>query len=372
MRSNDGQTPRPARRVAFVFVSMPVGGAEDFALAAGARLGPEYEARFVCLRDFGQLGEEASAEGKPVQLAPFFLSRWVSPLAVRRFAAWLRAEDISLVHSQNHHAHIFATRAAKIAGIPSVVHQQKTLGALPWRRRRIFRGCLRRADRVIALSPQTARDLAREYALPPAKVRVVPNAIDKDLFRPAEDRAAARRELGLPAEGILLGTVARLHPDKNHEAVIGALELLGRRGIAASAFFAGEGARRAELEALVRAKGLGGKIIFAGRQRPVAPWIQACDFFVLPSTWEGQPLALLQAIACGVPVLASRIEGNTEILGEDHPGLFPPRDHAALAQLVAAGTELREEILARQARIAVPGGAEAAAQLKEIYGELLP
>ncbi len=366
--------PGKTRKIAFVFVGMPVGGAEDFALSAATHLTPDFEPHFVCLREFGALGEEARASGLRIHLAPFFPSKIVNPLNIRRFAAWLRREEIALVHSQTHHAHIFATRAARLAGIPSVVHQQKTLEPLPWRRRRIFGACLRRASRVVALSPQTARDLQEAFALPPGKLAVVPNAIDKTVFRPAADRMEVRRSLGLPPEGLLLGTVARLHPDKNHAVIIEALALLAARGEPATAVFVGEGPLRGQLEGVAQARGVGGRVIFAGRQRPVAPWFQAMDFFVLPSTWEGQPLALLQALCCRVPVLASGIEGNTAVLGEDDPGLFAPADANALAGLLAeasAGHELRRRLLDRQASVPVPGSDDAAELLETVYHSLV-
>ncbi len=366
--------PGKTRKIAFVFISMPVGGAEDFALAVARHLAPEFEPHFVCLRELGKLGEEARASGLNVHLAPFFPSKIVNPLNIRRFAAWLRREDIALVHSQTHHAHIFATRAARLAGIPSVVHQQKTLEKLPWRRRRIFGACLRRASRVVALSAQTAHDLQDAFALPSDKLAVVPNAIDKTVFRPASDRMEVRRSLGLPPEGLLLGTVARLHPDKNHTVIIEALGLLAARGQRAAAVFVGEGPLRGELEAMAQARGVGEHVIFAGRQRPVAPWFQAMDYFVLPSTWEGQPLALLQALCCRVPVLASRIEGNTAVLGEDDPGLFAPADAAALAALLAEAVgsdDLRRRLLERQASVPVPGSDGAAALLRPIYHSLV-
>lgn len=362
-------------RIAFVFVHMPVGGAEDFALAAARQMDPGFAPCFVCLREPGQLGEEARAAGLDVRVAPFFRGKRIYPWNIIRFASWLRRAKIALVHSQNHHAHIFATRAARLAGIPSVVHQQKTLAPLPWRRRRIFQGCLRRASRVVALSPQTAGDLSAAFGLPPEKVCVVPNAIDERSFHPVADRCSLREQLGLPRAGLLLGSAARLHRDKNHAAIIEAVAILAGRGVDLHAVFLGEGNLRAELEALAMRRGVAGRIIWAGRRRPVAPWLQALDVFVLASTWEGQPLAMLQAVACGTPVLASRVEGNVAVLGEGHPGLFDPKDPAALAALLAGLDEdggLSARILDYQKSVAVPTAAQAAAQLQAVYRTLLP
>ena len=370
----DASAPRAPKKIAFVFVSMPVGGAEDFARSVAPHLLPDFEVHFVCLRELGKLGGEIQAAGENVHLAPFYPSKVVNPLKIRRFASWLRRENFALVHSQTRHAHIFATRAARLADIPSVVHQQKTLEALSRRHRRIFNACLQRASRVIALSAQTANDLQSEFGLPAEKFSVVPNAIDKEMFRPAPDSSQARRALGLPGGGLLMGTVARLHADKNHAAIIEALALLAARGQQASAVFVGEGSLRGQLEALAKDRGVADRVIFAGRQRPVVPWFHAMDAFVLPSTWEGQPLALLQALCCRIPVLASRIEGNTAILGADDPGLFAPKDAAALADLlteIAADGDFRRRLLDRQARAPIPGSDDAAALLKPVYHSLI-
>jgi glycosyltransferase involved in cell wall biosynthesis len=369
------EAARPAaRRIAFVFTSMPVGGAEDFALGAGPHLAPDFEAHYVCLRELGRLGEEARTEGRPVHLVPVFSSRWITPWAIRRFAAWLRRENIAAVHSQTHHAHVFATKAARLAGIPSVVHQQKTLEELPPRRRQIFRACVDRASHVVALSEQTARDLGETLAVPAGKISVVANGIERSVFCPAADRSALRRQLGLPDGVLLAASVGRLHHHKSHETTIEAVALARRQGVAVTAVLVGEGTRRADLEGLARARGLDDAVIFTGAQRPVVPWLQVPDVFVLPSLWEGQPLALLQAVACGVPVLASNIEGNTAVLGRDHPGLFAPGDAPTLAEFFAAARD--QEFLRRlhesQQRVDIPWSDRSARQLAGIYRALLP
>jgi glycosyltransferase involved in cell wall biosynthesis len=90
----------------------------------------------------------------------------------------------------------------------------------------------------------------------------------------------------------------------------------------ARGYIFGEGPLRGELQAQIDALGITGGLMLAGNKRPIVPWLQALDVMVLPSTWEGQPMVILQALACGVPVICSRIEGNTAVLGDDDPGLF--------------------------------------------------
>jgi len=349
-------------KTAFLFVGMPVGGAEDFALVVHRHLFPEVESRFVCLRSLDVLGEEASRSGLPVDLVPVFPTKRISPVGIWRLSRWLAEEGIELVHSQTYHAHLYGVFAAKLAGIRSVVHQQKTLGDLGPRKNFLLRMCFRQADAVLALSGKTAEEIHERAGVPENKLHVVPNAIDEAVFHPVEDRRALRESLGLPMDSPVGGTVASLHPVKNHAAIIKALSLLpaDRRP---SFVFVGDGAARAELERLADSSRV--RIFFAGRRRPAVPWFQALDFFVLASHWEGQPLALLQALSCGVPVLASRIEGNTAVLGDTHAGLFEPDDSRALASLLSEACADPGRFFASAAM--VPHSRGAATRLKEIY-----
>ena len=352
-------------KVVYLFIGMPVGGAEDFALGTYPHLAPEVDAHFVCLRSLDVLGEEALAKGLPIELLRLFPAKRIHPLAVWRFSRWLKRERVTVLHTQTYHAHVFGVAAALLAGIPVVLHQQKTLSKLPWRKEVLFGWCLRRSRKIITLSEQTRSDIAKRYSLDPAHIEVVPNAIDEQLFHPVADKSAARRALGLRENGFLFGTVASLHEVKNHRTI---LEALAHVDCGAFAVFVGDGVERGNLERLAKERGVAERVLFAGRQRPAAPWFQALDAFILPSVWEGQPLALLQAVSCRLPILVSHIEGNTAVVGERHPGLFDPADPAALAALMNAAMRDPTGFVAMGAE--VPTCCEAALRLKKIYAEV--
>lgn len=341
---------------------MPVGGAEDFALGVHRHLFPEVESRFVCLRSLDVLGEEASRAGLPVDLIPVFRTKRISPVGIWRLSRWLANEGIELVHSQTYHAHLHGVLAAKLAGIRSVVHQQKTLGYLGQRKNFLLGLSFRHADAVLALSEKTAQEIRERHPVCARKLHVLPNAIDEAVFRPVEDRRALREALGLPTDSPVGGTVASLHPVKNHAMIIKALSLLPPERRPAFVFV-GDGSARAGLERLADSSGV--RIFFAGSRRPSVPWFQALDFFVLASHWEGQPLALLQALACGLPILASRIEGNTVVLGDSHTGLFEPDDLQTLATQLSEVCANPARFFTRDAK--VPACRETAARLKDIY-----
>ena len=361
-------------KIAFLFVSMPVGGAEDFLLSASKYLPPGIEARFVCLRSLGVLGEEARDAGLPIDVVPVFPTKRMNPLGMLRLARWFREHGIQVIHAQSYHDQLFGVIAAKLAGIRSIVHQQKTFLELKGRKGFFMRHLYRWADHVIALSEETRRDLIASFGLDPEEVSVVPNAIDPEIFCPVKDRSAVRSALGLDPKEFLAGSVASLHPTKNHQATIGAMALLTKRGAVLPKFMLfGEGQDRPVLKKGIEQHQLGENLILAGKKRPVAPWLQSLDLFVLASHWEGQPLALLQALDCRIPILASRIEGNTALLTGEHPGLFEATDHVTYADLLEGAVSdeaFRQSLLEFQEKLPRPSLPKLSLQLAELYNRL--
>ena len=366
-------------KVAFLFVSMPVGGAEDLFLSIARSLPPEIEPHFVCLRSLGALGEESLASGLNVHLAPFFPTKRINPLGILRLARWFRDHDIKVIHAQTYHDQLFGVLAGKLAGIKTVVHQHKTLVGFDGRKGFFLKWVFRSVDHIITLSEDTRRDLIKALSLPEEKVSSLPNAVNPEDFHPADHRVAVRASLGIDGGGVLVGSVASLHPTKNHQATVAAMALLSPRISQKSlpqmrCMIFGEGADRSMLEKLVSENHLEDCMQLTGRKRPIAPWVQSLDLFVLPSHWEGQPMAILQALACQVPILASRIEGNIAILGGDHPGLFEPEDYSGYASLIEkAATDplFRKSLLDAQNARPVPSLARLANTLAALYKRLV-
>jgi len=357
-------------KVAAVFMSMPVGGAEDLALSLGSALAESgVETHFVCLRAEGELGKLAAREASErFHCLPVAPGKRFHPVGFLRLTNWLRREKFDLVHSHTYHGHTYAGPAARWAGIPVVLHHHKTLEKMKWLRHVMLGRLMRRADAVVALSRETATDLTHAFRLNPEKVSALPNPVDTQIFTPAttEEKLTLREALGLDPGRFLIGSVASLNPVKNHRASVQALAGVGQ----ADLLILGEGRERAALGQLARELGVENRLRLAGNQRPIAPWLRSLDLFVLPSTWEGQSLALLQAIASGLPVLASRIEGNVAVLGIGHPGLFDPTDVSAYTELLrraASDAGFREELVAYQSQLLLPTMQDAAARMLAIY-----
>jgi glycosyltransferase involved in cell wall biosynthesis len=356
-------------KVAHVFISMPVGGAEDLVFSIVRSLP---DAEIVCLKELGVAGESAVAEGLALTLLPLLNAKRFSPLAVWRLSRWLKVKKIEMVHTQVYNAHVYGVLAAWLAGIPSVMHHQKTFNRERRRRWWTMRVLSRFAARQITLSEQTGLDVMDALVLPEQKTATLPNVVDGAVYAPAHDRAALRAGLGLPVNAPLVGGIASLNTQKNHAATVRMMAALLKKLPEAHGYIFGEGPLRGELWAQIDTLGISRCMTLAGNKRPVVPWLQALDLMVLPSSWEGQPLVILQALACGVPVICSRIEGNTAVLGEDDPGLFDLCDESGYAEKVHAfftDSGYRTALMARQTSVqaAQPSFADFLKRLDAIY-----
>jgi glycosyltransferase involved in cell wall biosynthesis len=218
---------------------------------------------------------------------------------------------------------------------------------------------VRRADRVVAVS-EDLRALAIAAGAAPERVRILPNGVDPALFQP-RDRAAARHALGLSEGGRYLLTVGSLSTRKGVHLVLAALAALANAGRFPDLRYlvvGGAGAEGDEGEALRRQAaelGLGERVVFSGpRRRDELPdWYNAADLFVLPSSLEGCPNVVVEALACGTPVVATPAGGTRQLLADPESGvILPERTAEALVEGVTAALSRswdRTRIAARMA-----------------------
>jgi glycosyltransferase involved in cell wall biosynthesis len=193
---------------------------------------------------------------------------------------------------------------------------------------------LRRADGVVAVSQDLeARVLA--LGVRPERIRVIYNGVDAGLFHPG-CAAGARARLGLPAGKLILLSIGNLVPVKGFDVLLEALAQLVRAEVEFTCYLVGQGPARAQLEQQVHRSGLAGRVVLVGpRPHPELPdWYRAADLFVLPSRSEGVPNVLLEAMACGVRVVATRVGGVPEIAHFGKSRLVAPGDPAVLAYAI--------------------------------------
>jgi glycosyltransferase involved in cell wall biosynthesis len=237
------------------------------------------------------------------------------------------------------HAHLnwplackFGLVAARIRRVPAIVGTvQLFVDALVNRSVRVqHRIVSAGVDRYIAVSEEVARRMAAGFGIAREKLRVIHNGIDPDPFGGLPDPRLRASLAGDPHRPLVL-TLARLDRQKGLETLLEAARLVPEAAFAV----AGDGPERGALEARAGDLGLADRVRFLGHRRDVPRLLDSCDVFVLPSLFEGLPLAVLEAMAAGKPVVASRIGGTDEAVLDGVTGLLvSPSDPAALADAI--------------------------------------
>jgi glycosyltransferase involved in cell wall biosynthesis len=257
--------------------------------------------------------------------------------ARKELATWLHESQAELLLCHGYKADLVGRRAARVAGIPVVAVSRGWTGEsfrVRWYDR-IDRVFLHRMDRVVCVSEGQAAKV-RAAGVPAHKVRVIRNSARADAFR-SPDPDIRRRLESLPPQpgGRIVLAAGRLSPDKGFHILIDAVPAVLARVPKARFVICGDGPQRPELERQVAAAGLAGVVVFAGFRDDLDSWMPNADLFVLPSFAEGLPNVLLEAHACGVPVVATAVGGSPELVVAGETGcLVPPGDALALAAAI--------------------------------------
>lgn len=244
-----------------------------------------------------------------------------------------------------------AMRAAQRAGVPLVVGARGSdLRVRDAISRRLTRPVLHAARRILVVSEDLGRVAVRDYGADPARIRAIPNGCDAAIFHP-QPREAARAALGIDAEAELVVYVGRLVPEKGLRELLDAAAMLAPQRPRLRLALIGDGPMRAELESRLAADP-SLRIALPGALGPqeVARWMAAADLVTLPSYSEGHPNVLVEALACGRPVVATPVGGIPEVVDADCGVLVPARDAAALADGLrdALDRDWNEAVLSRR------------------------
>lgn len=277
-----------------------------------------------------------------------------------RLLKCLRAARPAIIHTRNIGT-LDTVFVSRLAGVPVRVHGEHgwDMHDLDGRSRKyrfIRRLCAPFVKRFVAVSIDLKAWLERSIGLAGDRVTHIVNGVDCERFRPGR-ADAIRRSLGLGDDALVVGTVGRLEAVKGQELLLRAWPLVEERLPKASRalrlVLVGDGSRRAALEALARELGIADRVIFAGARADVPEALRAFDVFVLPSLNEGISNTILEAMACGLPVVATRVGGNPELIDEGVTGrLVAPTDPAALADAIVAiaADEATRQRMAQAAR----------------------
>ena len=355
--------PRAAIRVCHVMSADLWAGAEVQVATVAAYLAQRPDVMLIAaLFNDGPLATELARIGVPVTVISE--QRLGTPRIVEALTRVLRTHAIDIVHTHRYKDTAIGALAAGLAGVPFLVrtvhgHPEPMRGWASWRFRAyntLDRAVLQWfADGMVAVSGGVAKSLEPLGGRYAPVVRL-PNGIDLARVKPARARADVRHELGVAPDAPLIGTVGRLSPVKGHAHFLEAARRVLESEPRARFLVVGDGELRGELTALAARLGLDGRCRFTGSRTDVYDLMSAMDVFVLPSLDEGTPMALLEVMAVGVPVIASAVGGIPDVITDRATGLLvPAEDASALAE--ACVWYLRNgadaEAFARRARAVV-------------------
>jgi glycosyltransferase involved in cell wall biosynthesis len=271
-----------------------------------------------------------------------------NPAAVWQLTKFIKQNRIDIVHVHTPHAHSHALQAKFLFPCFKLIVHRRVDFPIKRNPLSLYKYRTIKVDKIIAISG-FIRSLLERQGIPAGKIELIYDGIDTGRFTATAPAAvvALRRRYGLTDGAVVLGNVAALTGHKGHMTLVRSMQLLAARGIAFKLFILGEGEKRTTIEREIQALGLSERIILTGFQDDVGPFLSLFDILVHSSRDEGLGTAILDGLACGLPVVSTNAGGIPEILGADKFGLVVPKqDPPALADGIARmlnDTALREK-----------------------------
>jgi glycosyltransferase involved in cell wall biosynthesis len=319
-------------RILLLSTSMGMGGADQQLLSAALGLRERgHEVRIVSLTPLGEMGARARAAGLDIESLE--MRRGIpDPRGLARLVRLVRTWRPAVLHSHMLHANLMARAVRLFAPVPAVVstiHNIYEGGRLRMLGYRLTNGLV---DHITIISQAAADRFIRDRIVPPGLLEVVPNGVDTERYRgvPAGTRERLRRSLDLGTAFAWLA-VGRFETAKDYPNMLRAFARVRAQRPDAVLLLVGRGSLQQETEALARSLGLESSVRFVGTREDVPEFMTAADGYVMSSAWEGMPMVLLEAAAAGLPIVATRVGGNQEVVVDGTTGfLAPPSEDEAL------------------------------------------
>ena len=333
--------------------------------------------RVVTFVSGGDLIDDLRDEGVPV--IELGLRHNADLSVIARLTRLWRSDPPDLLHTHLYHAGLIGRTVAHRLGItPVVVHQHGAERARSPLRSLLDRATTAWVTRYVSSCHAVAQVLTTREHIQLSRIEVIYNGLDPSPFVLHPSRFTLPQGWSVPPGAKVVGSVGRLSPEKGQGWLLEALALLIHKGQDLHAVLVGEGRSLPDLQDQARHLGIAERVHFPGTRRDVRDWLVHFDLFVLPSEWEGVSLALLEAMASGLPVIASNTGGTPEIVLDGETGLLvPSRDPKSLAG--AMQRLLEDPILCNQigrsgqARVMESFSIQkTVSRLNQLYQDLLP
>lgn len=281
----------------------------------------------------GKLSEEFIKMNVPVYTVPKKRNLdWTLPF---RLAKLFKKTNVDIVHTHNPSVWLYGGIAAKIAGIPLIhtEHTSSDYNAVRWGRIERFLSFF--TQKITSVSESVAEFMIENEGISRKIVQVIHNGVKSEDYDIAVNRKNKRNDLGLAENDFVFINVARFYPNKDHSTLLRSFSLMLKKNPGCKLLLAGDGPLKESAIKEAAAYGLNGNVKFLGNRRDISEILKVSDVFVLSSIKEGLPIVILEAMASGLPVIATRVDGNTEVVNHDETGfIVPASDPNALSEMM--------------------------------------
>lgn len=325
LKARNSSSDRPLR-VMFVITSMPVGGAEKLLVEIIRRMDrTRFAPELCCLKVPGPLGEELEGE-LPIHTG--FIKSKTDPRILWRVYRLMRRRrpDAVITVGTGGDKMFWGRLCGWLAGVPVIASALHSTG-LPDRVEFPNRLLAPLTDAFIGCAAPHAEYLAASEGCPAERIRVIPNGVDTDRFCPLDDKKrgtaeALRRSLDLPEDAPLVGLVAALRPEKHHELFVETAARVRLTHPDCRFLIVGEGERREPIEERIAKLDLGETVRLLGNRSDIPQILQMLNVFLLTSHMEANPVSIMEAMACGIPIVAPHVGSIPETVIEGKTGML--------------------------------------------------
>jgi sugar transferase (PEP-CTERM/EpsH1 system associated) len=349
MSAADASAPEPGLHVMHLLYMLGIGGMEVGVVKLANRLPPSFVTSICSSVPADDLKKRLNPD---VKLYELNRRRGNDPRFVLALYRLLRRVKPDVLHTHGWGTLCEGIAAARLAAVPYVVHGEHGTMDLRGRNRPVQRWVWGRCDRVLSVSSRLAERMAAETGFALGRIQTIRNGVDLARLS-GGNRTNGRRMLGLNEADLVIGTVGRLVPVKNQDLLLRALAQLRQRGLTFRAVIVGDGPLRSTLQQAAASCGIGDCVRLAGHHENIPDALAAMDIFVLSSDSEGLSNTIVEAMAAGLPVVATHVGGADELVSHGVTGLLaPPRDPEALAAALEelASDPARRHLFGAEAR----------------------
>ncbi len=320
-------------KVLHVVSKLPIGGVELMIYNEVTNYSERFTPVVCCIKEGGPVAEKIKQKGIKLYVLNRMQSHGFDWKAIKELYQIIKEEKPEILRTHQYHANLYGRIAGKLAGAPLILPTFHNVYVSPkrpkWHRRVLNRILSYFSDYLIAVSEAVAYDIINYDWIKPSKVKVIHNGISVEKFKIEVDKREIRRRFNLPADKIIIGTVGRLRPAKGQEYLIKAVADIKNVTIV----IAGEGELKDYLKNIANKYNV--ELILLGNldNEEIPYFLKSIDIFCFPSLWEGLPLAVIEAMAAELPVVASDISPLVGALS-DSALYFPPKDYEKLREVL--------------------------------------